>query len=200
MTEADLSTNPFDYVHVPVQRDTYKAFVAMLDDSEHPVAVIERLLQDFWGERFERQDSLGLLQGGSSTNEDLLVQEKAWTAHYGNIKEGYRWDRLLLRNGTQLRSTYKGCEHIAEVRHSEIWYQGKTFTPSKFANAVAGNTIRNAWRDLSIKLPGCEWQEAAALRHNPPDDIQVDLDAFAEAVAAFNGIEFSPSELGEGND
>lgn len=192
MRETALSTNPFDYVHVPVQRDTYHAFVAVLDDSEHAVAVIDRLLQDFWAERFERLDSLGHIQSSAFSHEDLLVQEKAWSAHFGDIDEGYRWDRVLLRNGTQLRSVYKGKAYIAQVRHSEIWYEGKSLTPSKFANLAAGNTIRNAWRDLSIKFPGQTWNEASTLRHDPPANApykREHLDAFADTVADFNEID-----------
>lgn len=192
MTRHDMSTNPFDYIHVPVQTDTYDAFLRVLDEGEHPIAVLEELLQEFWNERFERLDSLGPLQSEYTTNEELRVQQQAWTAHYGDPAEGCFWDRVFLRNSTKLRTRYKGREYFAEVRHSQIWFRNESTTPSKFANAAANNTIRNAWRDLSVLFLGEDWKSAETLRHNPPARSRLDVDIWAAAVADYNGINGAP--------
>jgi hypothetical protein len=72
---------------------------------------------------------------------------------------------MFLPNGTKISMNYRAQQYSAEVRHEQIHYEGKTFTPSELARAIASNTSRNAWRDLMIKQPNDQdWQLADVLR------------------------------------
>jgi hypothetical protein len=66
---------------------------------------------------------------------------------------GFQWKSLLLPPGTQVRMKYKGAVHHASIEGDDLIYKNKKTTPSEFANSIAENTARNAWRDLWIKRP-----------------------------------------------
>jgi hypothetical protein len=188
MTQHNMSTNPSDYIQVPIEQSLYRLLLDHLDSQENPVAIINEVISDFVHDRFNRRETLGQLQRQYQTNEALVVQEQAWMAYYGDRSEGLFWDRLFLRNSTKLRTRYKGREYIAEVRHGQIWFRNESTTPSKFANAAANNTIRNAWRDLDVQFLGEDWKSAQTLRHNPPARSFLDLDIWSASVSEYNGI------------
>ena len=66
---------------------------------------------------------------------------------------GFQWKSLLLPPGTQVRMKYKGVVYHASIEGDDFVYKSKKVTPSDFANSIAENTARNAWRDLWIKRP-----------------------------------------------
>jgi hypothetical protein len=105
---------------------------------------------DMWrSEWLERRDE----------RHDERLEEEFGPAHLG-----YQWGPVLLRNGTRLRMTYQGREHEANVKHGTIQYEGETYSPSQLASKIAGNTARNAWRDLTVQPPGQAWIKADELR------------------------------------
>lgn len=68
-------------------------------------------------------------------------------------------------NGSDVRMTYQGQNHYAQVRHEKVVYEGNPFSPSQLASKIADDTARNAWHDLWIKFPGdTKWQLASDLR------------------------------------
>jgi hypothetical protein len=85
---------------------------------------------------------------------------------FGAPALGYYWQSVFLANGTRLKMTYKGEDHLAEVRHQQIWYNGRVVhSPSQWASDVADGTARNAWRDISIYRPlHKDWIPASMLR------------------------------------
>lgn len=86
-------------------------------------------------------------------------------ATFGDPTKGYQWQIVFLPNGTRLRMTYKGRDNFAEVRHQRISADGGTMSPSEWASQVAGNTSRNAWRDIWLQFPGKnDWQLADVVR------------------------------------
>jgi hypothetical protein len=92
---------------------------------------------------------------------------------------GYQWKELFLPDGTELRMSSDGEVHHARVTGDAIVYQGRRVSPREFTRAIAGDG-RNAWRDLSVRLPGEKhFRPAALLRRN----VQVQI-----AAAAHSGI------------
>lgn len=77
---------------------------------------------------------------------------------------GYQWKNLFLPQGTQLRMQYKGTYSYAKVEDDEIVYRGKSISPARLANTIAGGS-RNAWYELWIKRPkDKEWKLADECR------------------------------------
>lgn len=86
---------------------------------------------------------------------------------YGSARacRGYQWKELFLPDGTDVRMHCDGEVHQARVSGDCIIYQGRRVSPRQFTLVVAGDG-RNAWRDLSLRLPGEKrFQRASLLRH-----------------------------------
>lgn len=66
---------------------------------------------------------------------------------------GYQWKSLFLPDGTWLRMAYRGDHEYATVEGDRLMYRGRPTTPNKFASDHT-NTVRNAWYDISIRMPG----------------------------------------------
>jgi hypothetical protein len=78
---------------------------------------------------------------------------------------GYQWKELFLPDGTEVRMRCDGDVHHARVNGDSIVYQSHRVSPRQFTLVVAGDG-RNAWRDLSLRLPGAKgFQPASLLRH-----------------------------------
>ncbi|TFW30911.1 hypothetical protein, partial [Duganella callida] len=77
---------------------------------------------------------------------------------------GYQWKSLFLPEGTWLRMTYDTDHQYAIVKGDELVYHGHATTPNQFAASQAGS-VRNAWNDLSVRMPGEKhWKRAFLLR------------------------------------
>lgn len=79
---------------------------------------------------------------------------------------GLYWDALFLPNGTLVRTKYKNEVKVASVENQAIIWQGEEYSSfAQLSNAMRGNTMTNAWRELEIKRPTDKaWQKAQALR------------------------------------
>ena len=98
---------------------------------------------------------------------DLFEREATKEAKIGIPELGYQWKQLFLPNGTELRMTYKSNNHYAQICHEKIIYERGAYSPSQWARKVAGNTERNAWRDIWVRLPGASaWKLAGELRRS----------------------------------
>jgi len=71
----------------------------------------------------------------------------------GHPARGYHWQNVFLPNGTALKMHYKSHDYIAEIRHQQVFYEEKPYSPSQFARRVANNTSRNASHDIWVKRP-----------------------------------------------
>ncbi|MCG8452596.1 MAG: hypothetical protein MI717_05385, partial [Spirochaetales bacterium] len=88
-------------------------------------------------------------------NKLEVEENEAWIRKFGDPKKGYWWKSLFLPNGTVLRMTYYDKEHLADVRHGFLYFEGKSYnSPSLLASQIARGTSRSAWRDFYIKRPG----------------------------------------------
>lgn len=82
----------------------------------------------------------------------------------GDGLHGYQWKEVFLPDGTDLRMIYAGGTYYARVTGEHLVYQGRRVSPRRFVMLVAGG-VRNAWRDLWVRLPGRrDWQRALAVR------------------------------------
>ncbi|MQA19566.1 hypothetical protein [Rugamonas rivuli] len=77
---------------------------------------------------------------------------------------GYQWKTLFLPEGTWLRMAYRGDHEYAIVEGDQIMYKGRAISPNQFASGYA-DSVRNAWQDISIRMPGEKnWKMADARR------------------------------------
>jgi hypothetical protein len=67
--------------------------------------------------------------------------------------KGYQWKLLFLPEGTWLRTWSYGEHRFARVVGNRILHEGKVVSPNQFARSFA-RSMRNAWKDISICLPG----------------------------------------------
>ncbi|MBA5637602.1 hypothetical protein H3H37_11110 [Duganella sp. LX20W] len=68
---------------------------------------------------------------------------------------GYQWKQLFLPEGTRLRASFGGIPSFAVVEGDDIVCDGRTVSPSGFANQQGcGN--RNAWKAVWLRFPGSE--------------------------------------------
>ncbi len=92
------------------------------------------------------------------------VSAGATTAATMPAASGYLWKTVFLPHGTQLRMRHGDDSHVAEVIGQHIIFRGHSVSPRGMTVAVAGNG-RNAWRDLTLKLPGERfWKRASRVR------------------------------------
>jgi hypothetical protein len=96
---------------------------------------------------------------------------------------GYQWKELFLPDGTDMRMQFEGETYHARVIGDAIVYEGRRVSPRQLTMAIAGDG-RNAWRDLSIRLPGEQhFRPACLLRRNQQARIKVEFEAGGAAPA-----------------
>ncbi len=109
-------------------------------------------------------------------------QHPAEPATDAGSTRGYQWKTLFLPEGTELRMSTLDSTYHARVQGDDIVYNGRKVSPRGMTLAIAGEG-RNAWRDLSIKLPG-ERAFVPASRCRREQASQQALPAAAAAPAA----------------
>jgi hypothetical protein len=82
----------------------------------------------------------------------LAVQRNA-DAPEAAAPRGYQWKSLFLPEGTWLRMAYRSDHEYAVVEGDHIMHRGRAVSPNQFASGHA-DSVRNAWRDISIRMPG----------------------------------------------
>lgn len=139
------------YVSIPVQTDQFIRLVKFLGSEgsgRDPVEAVSDAIE-YW------------MENASWKREDLLPETV-------NRLSGYTWKykdaNVFLPSGTDIRMSYKGRNHYAQVVGDEIVYDGQPHSPSSLANSIT-NSSRNAWRDLWLRFPGeRNWILADAFR------------------------------------
>lgn len=103
---------------------------------------------------------------------------------------GYQWKTLFLPEGTELRMESRGNTFRARVSGDQIIFEGRPVSPRGMTLAIAGEG-RNAWRDLTLKLPGDRFfKSAIAIRREQeraparlPDSPERTMAAAASAMS-----------------
>lgn len=97
---------------------------------------------------------------------DYWIENASWKPELltKSVSLGYQWKSLFLPDRSEIRMAYKGAYAYARVESDKIVYNGKSISPSIFANTIASSS-RNAWLDLWVKRPGdADWCLADELR------------------------------------
>ncbi|MFV1602326.1 MULTISPECIES: hypothetical protein [unclassified Phaeobacter] len=155
-----ISTNPTDYVYVPLRADLYAELIRRSGRSDVSVYV-ENQVQDF----LEATKSDPSIWSAEYIERQAQDTDQEFITKYGNPSRGYQWQSLFLPNGSQVRMTYRGEAHYAFIQHERLRFGSHDMSPSEFARSVANNTNRNAWRDIYVQFPGeADWKFADDLR------------------------------------
>ena len=154
-------------VSVPIPTEQFlhlASFLLSKDDPRDPVEVVSSAVQ-YWLDN-------------ASWKSELLSE-------VSSAIRGYQWKNLFLPQGTQIRMQYKGTYSYARVEDDEIVYRGKSISPARLANTIAGGS-RNAWHELWIKRPqDKEWKLAADCRREiakSSEDLLPDLGEFKKSA------------------
>lgn len=83
----------------------------------------------------------------------ISVHEQSADVDPNAASRGYQWKELFLPEGTSLRMRCGDEVHHACVTGDAIVFGGRPVSPRQLTLAIAGEG-RNAWRDLSLRLPG----------------------------------------------
>ena len=68
--------------------------------------------------------------------------------------DGYFWKNVFLPNGTRIQFVGKASSlGFAHIVGGQFVYKGVPMSPNQYA-ALASESTRNAWRDLTVRLPG----------------------------------------------
>lgn len=147
--------------HIHIPDEVYAEFILRMGRSVDVDGWVVDIVSDYL-DRTENDDSIW---ASESYLERLADKEtEAFLAEYGSPNKGYQWQNVFLPNGSRLKMTYRGVEHIAEVKNERIIYEGNECSPSEFASRAANNTSRSAPRDLSIKFPDSNnWENAKSV-------------------------------------
>ncbi len=153
-------SKPTDYIFVPLRADLYAELVRRSGRSDVSI-YIENQIDDFL------ESTKGDPEIWSSEYVENLAEQEddEYREKFGDPGRGYQWQKVFLPNGTKVRMTYRGDASYGEIRHSELFLEDESMSPSEFASRVANNTSRNAWRDIYVKFPGDgSWKIADDLR------------------------------------
>lgn len=136
---------------LPVNNDTLLALGAHLRDSASALSLPDAVAVAI---RAWLADNAGTVAiSGHAQSDDA-----------DSSSRGYQWKELFLPEGTVLRMRCGDEVHHARVAGDAIVYRGRRVSPHQLTLAIAGDG-RNAWRDLSLRLPGEEhFRPACVLR------------------------------------
>lgn len=154
-------------VNVAIKADSYAEFILRSRRSVDVVEWINSIVSDFLD---RTRDDPKIWSPTVHRMNGVDADEEAFRRKYGDPQRGYQWPPVFLPNGTQIRMTYRKEPHYVEVAHEKIIYKGASLSPAELARKIAGNTNRNAWRDLWFKFPKTStWVLADSLRPNSID-------------------------------
>ncbi len=79
---------------------------------------------------------------------------------------GMYWEAVFLPEGTQIRTKYFDEFKVASIQDQNIFWNEQVYTSfAQLSNAMRGNKMTNAWRELQIKRPNDPtWLPAQSLR------------------------------------
>jgi hypothetical protein len=159
-------------IAILIDATLHNELVLRLRKTDDVTTYIEHAVETFL-ERTKHADDLWSPQ---FIDEIAEIEGDQKLSRYGDPKKGFRWQLVFLPNGTQLKMPYKGRDHFAEIQHERLIADGTSHSPSEWASRVAGNTSRNAWRDIWVLLPGSDnWQLADVLRRSSREAIVASL-------------------------
>ena len=155
--EVVMPENPTDYIYVPVSIELWHK----IEDAYEDIMDGERMVPAIHVENALELDLSIQFHENEAADEAATKRIEK----FGRPHDGYQWQAVLLRNGSELRMTYQSEDHFARVVHGRIIYEDDSYSPSELSRKIANNTSRNAWRDLWVREnEAAEWQLADDLR------------------------------------
>lgn len=142
---------------VPISADLIAQIILRSNGRADVASMVEHSLETF----LDRTRGDPDIWSEEHAEQVALEEDDDEAKKVGDLNRGYLWSGVFLPNGTTLRIEYKGEYHFADVRHQTIVYEGEACSPSQFASRAAGNTSRNAWRDIWLRYPGTAGWEFA---------------------------------------
>lgn len=160
---------------LPVDADTLIALSTHLRDTGSDLSLAEVVSQAV---RAWLAEHATQCDGGSFDTAPARTATEA----PASTARGYQWKELFLPEGTDLRMSYNAEVYHARVSGDTIMYQGRSVSPRQLTIAIAGDG-RNAWRDLSLRLPGEKhFRPACLLRRNLQAKLEGQLKAGGNPV------------------
>jgi hypothetical protein len=183
-----------EYVYLPFPKQLYDDLIRFSDGRCDPMYwAVDRLEQwiesNFYSEcngNGWRSDSF--MDQFSDRIEDFAEEYYPWALahwekqgerHIAERRESRRplvWKAVTIAAESEVRMSYGGLEHYAKVKDGKIKDGDGEFSPSEWASKVAGETSRNAWRDLWFKAPEeTTWVPAMLLREKLRKSLKIDF-------------------------
>lgn len=143
-----------DVIHIPLRREIYnKLLVATrgtFDPYEHAEEGVLRVCA-------------AMIQAGNLEYDEDYIREHSSDLDDLHAEVGHEesrrptpliWKEITVPEHSHVRMKYNGLAFEAIVSDGAIKYEDKLYTPAQWANKIADNTNRNAWKDIWFKLPG----------------------------------------------
>lgn len=138
---------------LPVSSDALLALDAHLRDEASALSLTDAVALAIRAWLADNAGTVAISESGEPADADADAASR-----------GYQWKELFLPEGTALRMRYADEVHHARVTGDAIVFRGRRVSPRQLTLAIAGDG-RNAWRDLSLRLPGeAHFRPACVLR------------------------------------
>ena len=160
---------------LPVNNDALLALGAHLRDNASALSLTDAVALTIRAWLDDNASALAISEPAQSPVADADADADA---------RGYQWKELFLPEGTALRMRCGDEVHHARVTGDAIIYRGRRVSPRQLTLAIAGDG-RNAWRDLSLRLPGeAHFRPACVLRRMAKASVQSQPASGCESPAA----------------
>ncbi len=167
-----MASDTMTHILIPIPRELYDDIIRFSDGALDPAEIAVSLLED-WMERSVEFGNYDWMERWEEVAEKYAPHVyKAWLKEQNADRpvqaqpRDLVWKEVTIPHGSRVRMTYKGRTHYAKVENGSIVdEEGRHFSPSQWAHHIANGTARNAWRDLSFKMPmSSHWIPANILR------------------------------------
>jgi hypothetical protein len=158
-------------IYVPIDAELITDIIRFSDGELDPFVLASDQLRNFVERSVETAPELW------SDRLDEVAQKyapdvwKRWMKEDESLRERREdsrplvWKEVSIRAGSEVRMAYGNKHHYAIVQRGRIVDNGIEYSPSEWASKIAGDTSRNAWRDLWFKEPtSTTWVPAQLLR------------------------------------
>lgn len=182
-------------IFVPFPKELYDDLIRFSDGRVNPAEwAVERLEAWIESNFSSEMNGLGWANDSFMANFEPRIEEFAekyypsvlayWAEKDDENLDAYRakrkplvWKEVSIAASSEVRMAYGGTSHYAIIHNGKIKDDDGEFSPSEWARKVAGDTSRNAWRDLWFKAPGASnWVPAMLIRQQARDSLESELD------------------------
>jgi hypothetical protein len=169
-------------IYIPFPKELYDDIIRFSDGEQDPASVAEWRVRG-WVENLDSPDDTWgdrAFEVAEKYNPDRLKwwieeNDKEHAESMRRIKETRKalvWKEITVKHGTEVRMAYGKDTYFASVNNGKIVDQDGEFSPSAWAYKIAGNTARNAWRDIWFKeTSSSTWVPAQLMRSQAKEEL-----------------------------